>query len=256
MDEIILPAAQVPAGADEERPHGPLTAFSYHYSSHGMMAGSGSFGGDRVEWKPDGSVVLTSSSTGGGKHVENQYSVTPEAAEQLKAYVEDNHLAALAEKKIETPVMYDCFTSTSISMSFDSSGIGGSRCDTRTIQCGPAHMSFATIEDAISALLKQCRDTGMFLSGSMHETEGLPGMFPISGMMDGPYSRPKKTEPVPAGPKWICSCGFSDNTGKFCMECGNPKPSVAEAGRWTCPNCGTSGNGGKFCAECGTPRPQ
>ncbi len=49
---------------------------------------------------------------------------------------------------------------------------------------------------------------------------------------------------------WTCTCGAS-NTGKFCSECGAPKP--AEAGSWTC-SCGAV-NSGKFCSECGSPRP-
>ena len=49
---------------------------------------------------------------------------------------------------------------------------------------------------------------------------------------------------------WTCSCGKTDNKGKFCMECGTKKP--AEAG-WTC-SCGTV-NQGKFCIECGAKKP-
>ena len=51
----------------------------------------------------------------------------------------------------------------------------------------------------------------------------------------------------PAG--WTCSCGHTGNTGKFCGECGKPRP----ADEWTC-SCG-SVNKGKFCANCGNPRP-
>lgn len=47
---------------------------------------------------------------------------------------------------------------------------------------------------------------------------------------------------------WVCSCG-NVNKGKFCSECGNPRPS----GPWAC-SCGTV-NKGKFCSECGRPRP-
>lgn len=50
---------------------------------------------------------------------------------------------------------------------------------------------------------------------------------------------------------WLCSCGHR-NTGKFCAECGKPKPAEAEG--WVCPKCGNR-NTGKFCAECGTAKP-
>ena len=57
-------------------------------------------------------------------------------------------------------------------------------------------------------------------------------------------------QPAPAAPAgWTCACGHAGNTGKFCAECGQPKPTSDE---WTCA-CGTV-NKGKFCANCGTPR--
>lgn len=54
---------------------------------------------------------------------------------------------------------------------------------------------------------------------------------------------------APAANAWTCECG-TQNTGKFCQNCGKPKP--AEDG-WTC-SCGAV-NKGKFCAECGKPKP-
>lgn len=50
---------------------------------------------------------------------------------------------------------------------------------------------------------------------------------------------------------WTCSCGKADNRGKFCSDCGAPKPS--DAG-WTC-SCGTV-NQGKFCPNCGSKKPE
>ena len=59
-------------------------------------------------------------------------------------------------------------------------------------------------------------------------------------------------QPAPAAPAgWTCACGHSGNTGKFCAECGAPKP--VPAGEWKCA-CGAV-NTGKFCAECGQPKP-
>lgn len=54
--------------------------------------------------------------------------------------------------------------------------------------------------------------------------------------------------PAPAANSWKCSCG-AENTGKFCAECGAPKPAEG----WVCA-CG-SVNKGKFCPECGAKKP-
>ena len=54
----------------------------------------------------------------------------------------------------------------------------------------------------------------------------------------------------PAADSWKCSCG-TVNTGKFCQNCGSPKPAPAEG--WTC-GCGAV-NQGKFCQNCGKPKP-
>lgn len=47
---------------------------------------------------------------------------------------------------------------------------------------------------------------------------------------------------------WKCVCG-TENTGKFCAECGAQKPAEG----WVCA-CG-SVNQGKFCPECGAKKP-
>lgn len=58
-------------------------------------------------------------------------------------------------------------------------------------------------------------------------------------------------QPATEPGSWICSCGTA-TTGKFCPECGSPKP--VENNGWTC-ICGTV-NKGKFCQNCGTKRPE
>lgn len=71
--------------------------------------------------------------------------------------------------------------------------------------------------------------------------------------MGGASQQSQQMQSQPAQPSsgvnWKCSCG-AVNTGKFCQECGQPKPLPAT---WTC-SCGTV-NKGKFCSECGNPRP-
>ena len=53
------------------------------------------------------------------------------------------------------------------------------------------------------------------------------------------------------GGTWTCACG-AQNTGRFCGNCGSPRPEAA--GPWFCTNCGTQ-NSGNFCSACGAKRP-
>ena len=76
---------------------------------------------------------------------------------------------------------------------------------------------------------------------------GAAGNFMASASETNREQMKAQKETAAAG-GWVCSCG-AKNTGKFCAECGKPKPETG----WTC-SCGAK-NTGKFCSECGKPRP-
>ena len=101
--------------------------------------------------------------------------------------------------------------------------------------------------------------TGSAVNGAM----GMMGMAMMQNMMNNgmgnmfgtsqqaPQMKPASTVAEGAVLGWTCSCGRGDNRGKFCQECGLPKPALDG---WTC-SCGHV-NQGKFCQECGRRKPE
>ena len=97
----------------------------------------------------------------------------------------------------------------------------------------------------------------------------------INGALDGKKGKKNADKADRQGSdataSWTCDeCGKTGNTGKFCDDCGAPKPSAAahnhdedddvmsgsdQASGWTCDECGKTGNTGKFCEDCGAPKP-
>lgn len=71
-----------------------------------------------------------------------------------------------------------------------------------------------------------------------------------------PQPAPEEELPLPAPETpdtWKCGCG-TENTGKFCVNCGEKKPEPVVTGEWIC-ECGNR-NTGKFCPNCGTKKPE
>ena len=116
---------------------------------------------------------------------------------------------------------------------------------------------------------RQTTDTGRYQAGEtsrpyapgQYQSSEAPrpyasGQYQPSGVSEpyasGQYQPPQPSQALDSETGWSCGvCKTTGNTGKFCVECGAPKP-VSKAG-WTCA-CGTR-NRGKFCSECGSPRP-
>ena len=90
-------------------------------------------------------------------------------------------------------------------------------------------------------------------SGAMN---GFVGVGMAGGAMGGGFNAAQQfyamgaqqQAAAPAAAGWKCGCG-TVATGKFCPECGTPKPEDG----WKCA-CGAV-NKGKFCTECGAKKP-
>ena len=95
-------------------------------------------------------------------------------------------------------------------------------------------------------------------SNSAGAMTGFMGMNMAGNAMGGGFNNAQQfyqmgiqqqaAAPAPAQNGWKCACG-AVNSGKFCSECGTPKPEQG----WTCA-CGAV-NQGKFCSECGARKP-
>lgn len=91
--------------------------------------------------------------------------------------------------------------------------------------------------------------SGNGMPGSGVAGNGMPGNgVPGNGMPGNGVPGSAAASGAAAAGAWTCSCG-AVNQGKFCSECGSPRPAD---GPWTC-SCGNL-NQGKFCSECGKPR--
>ena len=93
---------------------------------------------------------------------------------------------------------------------------------------------------------------GMGMVGGMNAGANIQGLYAMGQQQAAaPTPAPAPAPAAPAADSWTCpSCG-KQATGKFCPECGTPKP--APAAGWTC-SCGTV-NMGKFCSNCGGKKP-
>ena len=115
-------------------------------------------------------------------------------------------------------------------------------------------MAGATLVEAQAEALKAAAGNsngaamGFF---GMRMAAGAAGGMDAQGFYDMNNQQQEKQQANQAQGGWTCpNCG-KHATGKFCPECGTPKP-VADG--WTCPKCGKQVTG-KFCPECGSPKP-
>lgn len=84
----------------------------------------------------------------------------------------------------------------------------------------------------------------------MNAGANILGNYPSQPQQPQRQQAPQEAAGVAPQGGWTCECG-NVNTGKFCSECGKPKPAAPR--KRFCTNCGTElGADAKFCPECGT----
>ncbi len=120
--------------------------------------------------------------------------------------------------------------------------------DAATMGSNPFMMAGRMTDATASAMETAAANPNGAMSGFMGM--GMTGMGTGGfGAAQSLYTQGQQLARKPASDGWKCGCGTA-NTGKFCTECGRPRPTCAT---WKC-SCGAV-NQGKFCQECGTRKP-
>ncbi len=249
--------------------HGPVVSIYSSYSSSGMSIGSEESGSETVTWQPDGTLLIESVDRGRGVEIREKNIGGAEAARKLREYIASSRVAEMAQvKTIPSPyTMTDYSSSSHIRFTFDDSSVGGASNVERSLDCGSFWEVQRQTVSRIRELIKECVDTGKCIGHTKSTYNqrapfgGFMGMGMGMGMGIGtdPVAAPASGAPEPASPepapkttlpdspdKWICSCCGAENLGKFCSECGTPKPKKKEI---QC-ECGYVSSG-KFCPNCG-----
>ena len=103
------------------------------------------------------------------------------------------------------------------------------------------NMAAATLVGAQADAMKDAANNA---KGAVNGFMGMNMASSMGGNIQGLFNMGQNSTAT-----WTCSCG-SQNSGKFCPNCGKPKPEAP----WTC-SCGTV-NTGKFCPNCGNKKPE
>lgn len=218
---------------EKKEDHGPLISVTMSSSSSGMMMGS--YAKSSLELtRGDGEGRLIHMDMRVYEPVITSiYSAEDEVFEKMQALADRENLAAwsfLREDPDKKMVVYDYSSSAGITLVFDDSSVGGSPRETRSIDYeAVAQQGGAEVWKEISDLLYGCIDPEKLL-----KTEQEPN----------PYRNPIGS----FGPA-VPSVSSGTVTAPFTY-------SVREDGTWTCPSCGYTENKGRFCAECGSRQPE
>lgn len=117
--------------------------------------------------------------------------------------------------------------------------------------CDPSHAAGVMVGAQAEAMTAAAKNsggamTGFFGMGMAQQAGGLNA----NSLFNMAQQNQSQQQSAAAQDAWKCGCG-STNTGKFCANCGKPKP--ASSSEWKC-ECGAL-NTSKFCANCGKSKP-
>lgn len=199
--------------------HGTLTSCSYSSSSSGMMFNSNSLSSISVRRDGGDQMLTYSSKLAFGGSILSVYRVKEDVLAKVRELVERENLAALAQLKYHQEIMMtDQSSSENIYLSFDDRELGGGFVSRNIDVDALSQHGAGEVADELHALLMEAMKNGELLDSKMSD-QGMMGMGAFANMMMQASDK-KET--------WTCSkCGSGGLSGKFCTECGAPRPENA-----------------------------
>lgn len=255
--------------------HGKPTAFESSSSSHGMMAFSGTHNTLTLKEADGQFVILHVHSTDMDGRTETLYSADAEIMQKLTEITDRENLYAWTELRIDPndehrPVpVYDFSYSAGFCIITDDRYANRFyiNCETARFYGGGSVIDEVT--DLMNSYLTDERKLSekSFPPTDPRVIELKKSFFKMPMSADPP--KPDTMAALIGG--WKCpECNAEGNTGKFCVNCGTPRPEQTaqpeppsepesewkyDGGEWKCPKCNGEGNTGKFCLNCGSWRP-
>jgi membrane protease subunit (stomatin/prohibitin family) len=111
-----------------------------------------------------------------------------------------------------------------------------------------SEMAFGSMVNAQNqAMQNAAKNAGGAVNGFMGMNMASSGMSAADLLKNKMTSQPQTPAQTAGADEWICTNCQSVNSGRFCTNCGSPKPEAK-----FCPECGQPvPAGAKFCSSCG-----
>lgn len=191
-------------------------------SSSGMMMGSNKSNSIEVIREKDGKTVLVRTVIEGSLREVSTWNLTPEMAEEIRLTAERIDMASWGDLKFEEDPRFICTDYSSSargSIILDYSDLGGKpyeivNFDQRAVTAAGKGEDLKAMEDLLNSIAAP--DTRVSVEKSETNNTSAPMMNGFMGMGMGMMAASSKDG-------WTCKCGTL-NTGKFCCECGLPRP--------------------------------
>lgn len=203
-----------------DRKYTKISRIQLSSSSSGMMMGSNKSDSIEVIWEKDGKTVLVRTVIEGYLREVSTWNLTPEMAEEIRLTAERIDMASWGDLKYEEDPRFICTDYSSSargSIILDYSDLGGKpyeivNFDQRAVTAAGKGEDLKAMEDLLSSIADP--DTRVSVEKSETNSTSAPMMNGFMGMAMMAAS---------SDGGWTCKCGTL-NTGKFCCECGMPRP--------------------------------